>query len=358
MIRPWDPFRFSSVGVTLPNRMVLAAMTNKQSNEDGSISEAEVEWLQRRAQGGFGLITTAASHVTADGRGWRGAFGVHSDAMIRGLRSMASTIDRWMSCSMVQLFHGGIRAPQSLTGQPPVSASDWVDDDGVMAQGLSEEEVESLRDAFIAAAVRCSNAGCSGVELHAAHGYLLAQFLGTRSNRRKDAWGGDLPRRSHLLMSIIEGIRDACGHGFLISVRISPTTPSIGITLDDSLDLVDLLSSTSMNLLHISCWDVRKDVGDGDSRSLTRRFRDHLDIRIPLLSTGSIWTEEDASWTMREGADLVGIARAAIAHPDWAKECQPGFAPQRPPFTAEHLKAASLAPEFIQYMRNWKGFVA
>ena len=68
--------------------------------------------------------------------------------------------------------------------------------------------------------------------------------------------------------------------------------------------------------------------------------------------------EEDASWTMREGADLVGIARAAIAHPDWAKECQPGFAPQRPPFTAEHLKAASLAPEFIQYMRNWKGFVA
>ena len=110
MNRPWDPFRFSSVGVTLPNRMVSSVMTNKQSNEDGSISEAEVEWLQRRAQGGFGLITTAASHVTANGRGWRGAFGVHSDAMVRGrdrwrLRSIVGCRARWCNCSTAGSGH-------------------------------------------------------------------------------------------------------------------------------------------------------------------------------------------------------------------------------------------------------------
>ena len=130
--------------------------------------------------------------------------------------------------------------------------------------------------------------------------------------------------------------------------------------MDDSLELAKRLAETEIDALHISCWDVFKgpEGFSRDSRTLTCRFREILPDDFPLISTGSIWTFEDAEFVMEEGADLVGVGRVGIAHPDWPKGLiDPKYSPVRPPFTTDYLKSVSLSPVFVEYMHRFKGFV-
>ncbi len=346
---------------TLRNRTVLAAMTNKQSGDDGVLSDDEIRWLLRRAEGEFGVITTAASHVQQGGKSWEGEMGVWGDHQIPMLTQLASGISSRGSIGLVQIFHGGLRAPRSLTGTKPVSASvnheKGVDEE---SRELEELEIESLVKSFGEAASRCERSGFDGVEIHAAHGYLICQFLGLKTNRRKDKWGGALKNRARFLREIIESVRRETSVDFLVSVRISPEIPTIGVSLSDSIKLARMLTEMEVDILHISCWDAfaSSEEETKDQRTLTRRFREAIPTDFPLISTGSIWSSEDAEFVIGEGADLVGVARAAIAHPDWPIGLSdPEFDPQRPPFTPQNLEEADLSPKFIDYMRRWRGFV-
>jgi 2,4-dienoyl-CoA reductase-like NADH-dependent reductase (Old Yellow Enzyme family) len=120
---PSDSFIFNRTGHRLRNRTVLAAMTNKQSHSDGTLSDEEIKWLTRRAKGGFGIITTAAAHVSKDGQGWDGELGLFDDMHIDKLTTLTDSIHTHGSLSFAQLFHGGMRAPQYLTEKTPISAS-------------------------------------------------------------------------------------------------------------------------------------------------------------------------------------------------------------------------------------------
>jgi 2,4-dienoyl-CoA reductase-like NADH-dependent reductase (Old Yellow Enzyme family) len=361
LVHPLDPFSFGNGRPTLRNRTVLAAMTNKQSHADGVLSNEEIRWLLRRAEGGFGIVTTAAAHVDEGGQGWEGEMGVWGDHQLPRLTELAEGLRARGSLSLVQIFHGGLRAPRAITGQQPVSASD-VDDQGAEepARALSGPEVEGLVTAFVEAAVRCERAGFDGVEVHGAHGYLIAQFLGTKTNRRTDRWGGDLAGRAAFLKAIVDGVRAATSPDFLLAVRLSPQIDAMGIRLEESLELATWLPAWGVDLLHISCWDAFQGAPDepDDPRTLTRRFRAALPAGYPLLSTGAIWDAADAAFVLGEGADMVGVARVAIGHPDWPHGLtDAGYAPARPPFSPEALAAADLSPVFIAYMRRWKGFV-
>ena len=120
---PQSNYVFKRVGVTTKNRLVFAAMTNKQSFDSGRISEAEIRWLVRRSEGGFGIITTAATHVSKCGKAWEGEFGVFDNKFIKPLFSLTKRIHKHGSLVIAQLFHGGMRSPEYLTGVQPISAS-------------------------------------------------------------------------------------------------------------------------------------------------------------------------------------------------------------------------------------------
>ena len=229
-------------GFTAKNRTLLAAMTNKQSNSDGTLSDEEIKWLVRRGQGGFGITTTAAANVTKEGQGWEGEMGVWSDNQIPGLTKLATKLNQTDTISLVQLFHGGMRAPQKITGVKPISASENTEAgmDGVYTKAMTELEIKSMIQSFTDAAIRCKKAGFHGVELHGAHSYLICQFLGEKTNRRTDKWGGDIAGRSRFLTEIIRSVRSAVGEDFLIAVRISPIIEKAGIYLHDSLELAKL----------------------------------------------------------------------------------------------------------------------
>jgi len=118
-----SPFTFARGQRSVRNRCLLAALTNKQSHDDGTLSKDETRWLAHRAQGGFGIVTTAAANVTETGKGWEGELGVYDEAHVPGLRNLANELRNHGALSLVQLFHGGIRAPSSLTGVQPMTAS-------------------------------------------------------------------------------------------------------------------------------------------------------------------------------------------------------------------------------------------
>ena len=336
-------------------------MTNKQSHADGTLSDEEINWLVKRAEGGFGIITTAATHVVPEGQGWDGEMGVWGDHQLPGLTRMADEIRDNGAISLAQIFHGGMRCPQRLTSVQPISASvnPTNDSENGETRALEESEIEGLIDAFAMAAARCEKAGFDGVEIHGAHGYLICQFLGTATNRRTDQWGGSLPNRARFLMKIIERIRQKTSESFLVGVRISPEYNQIGVVLEDSLDLVDLLAESEIDFLHISCWDCFiPPTHSDDPRMVTEIFAERLANRLPMISCGAVWSTKHAQQVMEQGADLVGVARAGIGHSEWASHLDNlDYDPQRPPFTAEHLRSEGLSEKFIEYMRNWKDFV-
>jgi 2,4-dienoyl-CoA reductase-like NADH-dependent reductase (Old Yellow Enzyme family) len=203
-------------GPALKNRFVLAPLTNQQSNEDGTASEYDVAWLARCAKGGFALTMTCAAHVQAVGKAFPGQLGVFSDRHLNGLARLAAVIGSNGSISSVQLHHGGCRARPD-GGVQPVGPSD---ESSTGARALPIDEVEALRDDFVAAAKRTEKAGFDGVEVHAAFGWILCQFLSPTINRRTDRYGGDLQGRSRLIFEIIEGIRAECRPDFQIGLRL------------------------------------------------------------------------------------------------------------------------------------------
>jgi 2,4-dienoyl-CoA reductase-like NADH-dependent reductase (Old Yellow Enzyme family) len=356
-----SPFILPRTGTVLRNRAVLAAMTNKQSADDGTLSDAEIGWLLRRAEGGFGVVTTAATHVHPGGKSWTGEMGVWGDHHLPGLTRLAAGLRERGAVGLAQIFHGGTRAPRALTGGQPVSASATPGRDGEEgSRALTAAEIDALVVSFADAAVRCEQAGFDGVEVHGAHGYLICQFLGGTTNQRTDAWGGDLAGRARFLLAIVAAIRARTRPGFLVFVRISPQIHAMGVSLADSIALAPRIAAAGVDALHISCWDAFAGAPDepDDPRTLTRRFRAVLPDGFPLLSTGGVWTEADARFVLDEGADLVGVARVAIGHPDWAREMGAGtYAPARPPFTPAHLQSVGLSAAFVDYMRRWSGFV-
>ena len=359
---PTDSYMFNRTGHSARNRAVLAAMTNKQSHSDGTLSDNEIRWLTRRAEGGFGIITTAAAHVSKDGQGWEGELGVFDDVHIHNLSTLTNSIHTHDSLVFAQLYHGGMRAPQHLTGREPVSASRVRCDESEsgFSRSASGKDIERIIQDFTSAAVRCVNSGFDGIELHGAHGYLISQFLGTKTNMRTDEWGGGLKGRSRFLIEIYRSIKENVPDPFIVGARISPEISNMGINLDDSINLACSLRDEGVDFIHLSCWDVfanSKEYPD-DPRTLTEWFTRSINNLPPIISTGSVWSTADAQNLMNQGADLIGVARVGIPHPEWAENLsQENYNPPRAPFTAEQLREADLSDVFIDYMREWKGFV-
>jgi 2,4-dienoyl-CoA reductase-like NADH-dependent reductase (Old Yellow Enzyme family) len=352
-----DPLTFMH-GPNMKNRFMLAPLTNCQSHADGTLSEEEFRWLTMRAAGGFGLTSTCAAYVQAEGRGFPGQLGISSDAHLDGLTRLAAGIKQHGSLAFVQLHHAGMRSPRDLVGTQPVCPSDNAE---TGARALSLGEVEQLRDDFVAAALRAERAGFDGVELHGAHGYVLCQFLSADINRREDRYGGSLENRSRLLLEVLEGIRARCRPDFTVGVRLSPER--FGMRLAEICSVAQrLMCGGQVDLLDLSLWDVFKEPQDEAfrGRSLLSYFTALDRGRVRLGAAGKLMTASDARRCLDSGVDFVVIGRAAILHHDFPRrvETDPGFASTAIPVTREYLAREGLSPPFVDYMGNWRGFVA
>ena len=355
-------------GLTLKNRLALAPLTNGQSADDGALLPEEVRWLLRRARGGFGLVETCAAFVSWQGKAFDGQLSLAAmdddddrDRQRAALTALATAIADAGAGGIVQLVHGGARSPTRLTGLQPVAPSVFHEHSPSfeVPRALSGGEVEAVAASFVDAAVRAQQAGFAGVELHAAHGYLLGQFLSRTLNTRDDQWGGSFDNRVRLLTHIARGVRAACGDDFAVGVRLSPEDRGFakGLDIDESVETACRLQD-DVDFVHISLWDASKNSVKHPAQHPARLFRHALPADVAVVAAGGIWTHADASALVERGADIVSVGRAAIVDPDWPTHViLQGKAPIRGPRTAEELQAVDVSKGFVQYLQRFPGLV-
>lgn len=346
-------------GPAMPNRVMLAPLTNQQSHADGTLSDDEHRWLTMRALGGFGLTMTCAAHVQAVGQGFAGQLGVFGDEHLDGLARLAADLNATGTVSYVQLHHAGNRSPAALIGTQPVCPSD---DPTTGARALTTAEVEQVVADFVSAAQRAERAGFHGVELHGAHGYLICQFLSGELNHRTDRYGGSLENRSRLLFEIVDGIRAACGPDLALAVRLSPER--FGMRLEEIVEVYGrLVDGGKVDLIDMSLWDVFKmpiDDGVRPGLTLTEVFAELPRGDVRLGVAGKIHDPADVQRVLDAGVDVPVLGRVAILHHDYVRRARDaGFVPRRPPVERPVLELEGLSPAFVQYMAtSFKGFVA
>ncbi|WP_226529891.1 NADH-dependent flavin oxidoreductase [Metabacillus niabensis] len=327
-------------GIQLKNRIVMAPMTNFSSNSDGTVTDAEVNYYARRSKG-VSMVITACTYVTPNGKGFHGEFGADTDEMIPSLKKLATSIKDQGAKAVLQIFHGGRMCPPELvpTGEI-VSASDIpaekggvsTDEPDVKPRPLTEAEVEEIIHAFGETTRRAIEAGFDGVEIHGANGYLIQQFFSPHSNRRDDRFGGSLEKRMTFPLAVVDSVKKAvqehAKNPFIVGYRFSPEEPETpGITMDETLVLVDALSEKGLDYLHVSLMEFfstpRRGVED-----LTKTRIDYLketiNNRVPLIGVGSIYTAEDARNAFASGIPLLALGRELIIDPDWVQKIAEG----------------------------------
>ena len=339
-------------GLSIPNRFILAPMTNQQSHANGNLSEEEMHWLTMRAKGGFGMVMTCASHVSISGQGFPNQMGIFNGVDGHLHTTLNEQIHGYGAASVVQIYHGGLRSPSNLIGHAPLAPSP---DEKTGARELTITEVHQVREDFILAAVRAQEFGYDGVQIHGAHGYLLAQFLSPTLNRRTDDYGGSLINRGRLIVEILEGIRERCGTEFFVSVRLSPER--FGMRTREILDFARwLLALRKVDLLDWSLWDVHKE-HDGVSllEQVCKQDRHGAWITVAGMINSSLMVHN----LIPQYSDCVSIGRAAIIHHDFPTRClDVDFVSNVPPVTKEYLLREGLSEPFVDYMRRWPNFVS
>ena len=356
MSTPFDAVTFTH-GPAMKNRFMLSPLTNQQSNPDGTLSDDEERWLTMRAAGGFGMTMTCASHVDPRGQGFAGQLGCFGDEHLPGLTRLAAGIRAQGSVAIVQLHHAGRRAPAELIGTSPLAPADDVK---TGARAMTTGEVGEVIESFVAAAVRCDEAGFDGVELHGAHDYLLCQFLNPEFNDRTDGYGGSREGRFRILEEIIAGIRERCRPDFILGVRISPER--FGLATADMIDAFERLVSTgTVDFIDLSLWDVFKEAVDEQfaPQPLLTLFTALDRGSVRLAVAGHLYSGSDVQRALDLGADMVAIGRAAITNHDFPLlvQADPAAAMRELPVPREVLVAEGLGPAFLGYMANWQGFV-
>lgn len=345
-------------GKAMPNRFMLAPLTNLQSRPDGTLGDDEFNWLVKRAEGGFGLTMTCAAHVHPGGQGFPGQLGIWSDDHLPGLTRLAAGIKASRGLSSVQLHHAGRRGAADLTGGRLVCP--W-DDTKTGARALTTAEVEQSIEDFILAALRAERAGFDGVELHGAHGYLLGQFLDSEHNHRTDGYGGSLKDRQRVIFAVIDGIRERCGANFQLGLRLSPERYGIPLT-EARATAQRAMSEGKIDYLDMSLWDVFKKPAESayQGKPLIAHFTDLPRGECRLGVAGKIISAAVARACVEAGADIVIVGRGAILHHNFPQLvlADSAFKSAELPVSRDYLRQQGVGNNFIGYIEStWPDFL-
>jgi 2,4-dienoyl-CoA reductase-like NADH-dependent reductase (Old Yellow Enzyme family) len=326
-------------GLTLPNRLVVAPMC-QYSVTDGFVGDYHLVHLGRFALGGFGLVIVEATGVTPEGRISHGDVGLWSDEHIPGLARVADFLHDQGTAAGIQLAHAGAKAsslrpwdgPGPVTPEnarpgeapwPTVSASEVPVGSGwPTPHALTVPELAGVRDAFVDATRRALTAGFDVVELHAAHGYLLHQFLSPLANRREDAYGGSLEARMRFPLEVVDAVRAVWPADKPLFVRVSSVDGSReGMTVEDTVAFARELKARGVDAVHTSGGGLgggwEHPIGYGYQVPFAAQVRVEADI--PTVAVGLIVDARQAEAIVAEGAaDLVAIAREAQDDPNFA----------------------------------------
>lgn len=320
-------------GQILPNRLAKAAMSENLATLAGEPTPSLIRLYERFARSGAGLLITGNVIVDPAGRTetnnvvvvderWR-------DPLTRWARAAKAEGSRiWM-----QISHAGRQTPRMVTWNPIAPSAVPLRGMGGLfsrPRALEHEEIEILIGRFVQLAKLAESTGFDGVQVHAAHGYLLSQFLSPRTNLRSDAWGGPLEKRMRFLLEIVRGIRGACSRSFALGVKLnSADFQRGGFTEDESMQVARMLEAEGIDLLEISGGTYERPAMVDSERArrastvareayfleYARKIRER--VSLPLMVTGGFRTAAVMRDALEGGAvDVIGMARPLTVQPD------------------------------------------
>lgn len=332
-----DPLVLPS-GQVLPNRIMKSALSealaDKQNSPDERLHRLYTTW----SQGGYGLLITG--NVMID----RTQLGESGNVVIEDERDL-DALARWAKSTQdagvpiwAQLNHPGRQSNLLALGHTPVapSAIPLNLPGAATPRALTSEEIEQIIERFGNAAAVCEAAGFNGVQVHAAHGYLVAQFLSPLANQRDDEWGGDLARRMRFLLEVVRSIRSRVSPGFSVGVKLnSADFQRGGFTEDESRAVVAALAKERIDLLEVSGGSYESPAMSGSAAESTRAREAYFleyarTVRallgdVPLAVTGGFRTRGVMEEAVKAGeCDVVGIGRPTITTPDAARKLLSG----------------------------------
>ena len=328
------------------NRLVVPPMGTNYANEDSSVSQRLINYHAENAKGGFGLITIEVTAVAPGGKAIIREPGLWSDEQIAGYAKLAEAIHRHGAKMSVQLHHAGRQTVSALiNGEQPVSASPLpCPYCREVPRALDTGETYEMIENFVAAAERAKKAGADAVEVHGAHGYLIAQYMSAYSNRRTDEFGGSFENRLRFPRLIVEGIKERLGNDFPVIFRISGEEKTVGgRNIVETRAIARYLEDVGVDAMHVASGvygSLEWVWGAGDAPlGYMADFAEEVKgtVSIPVITVGRINDPHIAEELVASGrADMVSIGRQSIADPHFPNKIMYGHEDEIVPCIACH----------------------
>ena len=353
--------------MVVPNRFVVPPMGTNLANADGTVSEEAIDYWKARAEGGWGLLIVEVTAIDPLGKAIPYQPGLWDDSFIPGFKKLVDAVHRYGAKIAVQLHHAGRQTSSQIIGKQPVAPSPipcLVSKE--MPRELSTSEVYELVEKFGDAAIRAREAGFDAVEVHGAHGYLIAQFMSPHSNKRVDEFGGSFHNRIRFPVEVMRDIRRKVGGSYPIIFRISANEKVTGgRTVDESRAAARVIESAGADALHVSIGVYGSmqyivppaDIPPGFILSDAEEIKKA--VSVPIIGVGRINDPVLAMDAILSGkADLLAWGRQSLANPDTPNKISAGLIEEISPciacnqgcigyiFNPEKMKATCLVNQF------------
>jgi len=315
-------------GITLANRFVRSATWEGLANDDGSCTPRLIDLMVELARGDIGLMITGHAYISPKGQAGPRQLGAYSDELLPGLGEMTRAVHSAGGKIVLQLSHAGVHAYSKLTRIEPFGPSQLENEQRSFCREMTQQEIQETTKAFGEAAERAQRAGFDGVQIQAAHGYLLSQFLSPFYNRRKDDYGGTPDRRARIVLEALESVRTCVGNHFPVLLKInSEDFLTGGFCMKDMLQLVAWLEKVGVDAIELSGGTIlsgnripiRKAQNDGSEKEVyyleaAKRYKEK--VSVPLMLVGGTRSYEVAEELVDKGlADYISLCRPLIREP-------------------------------------------
>ncbi len=332
----WKPIQIGEMA--LKNRVVQSAMGTAFGNEEGFVTQRLIDYLEARARGGTGLIIVEITCVHPHGRVFSNQLRINDDKYIPAMQKLTDTLHLHGAKIALQLHHGGRIAKSGLTHAQAVapsalpfvggpSAGSMSGLGGEVPRELTVQEIRTLVSRYAEAAARAQKAGFDGVELHAAHGYLIDQFLSPASNIRKDEYGGSVQNRARFLVEIIKAVKGAVGGSTPVWCRINGKEWGLegGITAEDAQQTARLAEEAGADAIHVTSVGPTSPINITDPVFVPAVLADLAEgikraVTIPVIVVGKITPEAGEKILAQGKADLVAVGRSHLADPEFTNK--------------------------------------
>ena len=320
----------ASIGaVEISNRIVMPPMTTRTAEEDGTVTEDTIAYYVARARGGVGLITVEMAAPEKAGRHRRRELGIHDDRFLPGLTRLVAAIHESGAKASIQLGHAGGHTRSDICGETPIAPSAIphpvyeVTFETIIPDAMSHGRIDQTVQSFAAAAVRARSAGFDCVEIHGAHGYLLAQFLSPISNKRNDQYGGDRAGRMKFPLAAAKAVRENWPERKPMFIRVSAVDGGGGWDVDDTVAYAHELKALGIDVIDTSSGGL---AGLSTAAPIKRALGFQVPFAaavrrgagIPTMAVGLILDGSQAEKVLQDGdADLIAIGRQALYNPFW-----------------------------------------